>query len=275
MLLELGSDIALRNRFFHPSSYMHPAKAHLGLIQFLVEKYSTPGETLADPMAGTGSLLLAATLQRNIILRELEPEWFALIQQNVEHIQQEGALFLGNIDIGIADAKQAWGYICDCIITSPPYGCSASTSRNGRMLKPKQQRLQGKQIALSERTQRELAYPTLGTSGSWSFHYGNEPQQVGHLRGKRYWTAMEQVYTQALTALRPSGYMVLILKDHILNGKRVLTSDMTITLWQQFGFSFVERHQRKMETFAMWTRRRKEAGLPIIEEEDIVVFRKA
>lgn len=45
-LLELGSDRALRRRWFGPDSYGHMAKCHLGLLQWLIDRYTRPGETL-------------------------------------------------------------------------------------------------------------------------------------------------------------------------------------------------------------------------------------
>lgn len=57
-------DRGLRRRLFAPEVFSHPAKLHLGLLQKLIDLYTYPGETLLDPMAGTGSLMIAATQQR-------------------------------------------------------------------------------------------------------------------------------------------------------------------------------------------------------------------
>jgi hypothetical protein len=56
--LVCGSDVALRTRWFVPASFQHPAKLHLGLLHWLIEGYTLPGETIADPMAGSGGILL-------------------------------------------------------------------------------------------------------------------------------------------------------------------------------------------------------------------------
>ena len=109
---------------------------------------------------------------------------------------------------------------------------------------------------------------------SQSFHYGSHPEQIGHFRGQRYLAAMQEIYSHAHNALRTGGVMVLIVKDHISDGQRVHTADRTALLCEEIGFLPVARHQRKVYPLSLWQRRRKEAGLPVVEEEDVLVFRK-
>lgn len=115
-LLEFGTDVALRSRWFVPASFQHPAKLHLGLLRWIIERYTKPCETIADPMAGSGSVLYAATMQRHVIAREIEPRWLALLRENAAHITAQAGLFAGCIDIGQADARNPWGYQADHII---------------------------------------------------------------------------------------------------------------------------------------------------------------
>jgi predicted RNA methylase len=268
-LLDFGSDLALRHHWFVAASFQHPAKLHLGLLSWLVEKYTLPGQTIADPMSGSGSILYAAALQRNVIAREVEPRWIDLIRANATSITEQAGLFCGHIDIGQADARQPWGYQCDHILCSPPYGNEINTTPNrSRAL---QYRLRESKINLGSRWQRQLEAPTNGSISMVSFHYGNHPAQIGHFRGKRYWQAMTDIYTQAHASLG-LGYLILVLKDHVADGKRVQTADQTIALCERLGFVLVAHHQRKLAQLSFWQRQRKEAGLPVVEEEDILVF---
>ncbi len=107
-----------------------------------------------------------------------------------------------------------------------------------------------------------------------SFYYGSSPNQIGPWRGKRYWRAMQAVYEHAHEALRPGGTLILILKDHVKDGQRVPTAEMTIGLCQHLGFQLTERVQRQVHPLSLWQRRRKEQGLPVVEEEDVLIFRK-
>src|SRR6202030_860734 len=123
-----------------------------------------------------------------------------------------------------------------------------------------------------ERWQKFLKQPNAGTAGAVVFHYGSHPQQIGHFRGKRYLAAMRCIYAQAMDALRPGGYMILVLKDHIFKGKRVQTALNTIQMCEELGFRLHAWHQRPITNPALWQRIRKEKGQPVVEEEDILVF---
>jgi predicted RNA methylase len=269
-ILTLGSDLALRYRWFCPESFRHPAKLHLGLAQWLITRYTQPGETIADPMAGIGSTLLAVAYARHLIAREIEPHWLEILRQNATHITQQAGLFAGQIDIAQADACQPWGYTADHILFSPPYGCEASPSPNARKRLPA--RIQSLQVPCGKRWQRFAEKPTPGSVGAMVFHYGTHEAQIGHFREKRYWQAMQQVYTHAHQSLRPGGYLMVVVKDHVLYGERVRTADRTVDLCQSLGFVLHTRHQRQLSTLSLWQRRRKEAGQPVIEEEDALIF---
>ena len=272
-LLTFGSDVALRSHWFVPASFQHPAKLHLGLLRWIIERYTRPGETIADPMAGVGGILYAASLQRNIIAREIEPRWLDLLRENAAHITRLSGLFAGSIDIGQADARNPWGYQADHIVFSPPFGNEASSSPNGRRMLP--YRLQDPTISYDRRWQHLANHPTPGAMGAVTFHYGTHPNQIGHFRGERYWQAMRLIYAQASVSLRQHGYLVLIVKDHIREGKRVATAAMTISLCKELGFKLHAHHQRHLHNLSLWQRRRKERGEPVVEEEDIIVLKRS
>jgi hypothetical protein len=85
---------------------------------------------------------------------------------------------------------------------------------------------------------------------------------------------MQAVYEQAYNAIRPGGKLLLVLKDHIKDGQRVPTAQMTIVLCQQIGFHLLERFVRQLTNLSLWQRRRKEQGLPVVEEEEVLIFKK-
>lgn len=272
ILPDFGSDLHLRNRYFIPESKSHPAREHLGLLHYLVEKYTHPGDTIADCMCGSGSILYAATLQRNVIAREIEPRWLEITYRNVAHMYQQTGLFasfVGQMNVGSHDACEPWDYQADCVLFSPPYGNAASSSPLAhRALRYKQ--LPGKRW-------KSLLTHVESQQGSWGsvmFHYGTHPAQIGHFRGKRYYAAMTRIYANAYECLPSGGLLILILKDHILHGKRVETTLATVALCEGLGFVLVAHHQRTLSQLSLWQRRRKEAGLAVVEEEDVVVFRK-
>jgi len=125
MELKLRSDVKRRKQFFTGVSFSHPAKMALGLQEWLVETYSKPGDTILDPMAGSGTVLIGALMGRHIICVELEPKFVKMCEDNWAKIQTM-PLYLGTEKRGWAiikqgDARNLEGILADCIITSPPY----------------------------------------------------------------------------------------------------------------------------------------------------------
>lgn len=273
-LLDLGSDLALRYRYFSRESLAHPAKLHLGLLAWLLDRYTRPGDTIADPMAGMGSTAYAALLQRHVILREIEPKWLAFCHENAAIILREAGLFAGTISIGQADARQPWGVQADRIIFSPPYGCAMSVNEGTRRgILSHRLRLHGAG-KISDRWKLLIQQSeNTGAMGAEFFHYGTHPAQLGHMRGNRYWAAMADVYTQARAALRPGGTLILVIKDHVRRGVRIRVADQTAALCESLGFTLEARHARRVYPLSLWQRRRRERGELIVEEEDALVFR--
>lgn len=269
-VLELGSDISLRYRYFTRESMAHPAKLHLGLLAWIVQRYTKPNDTILDPMAGIGSTAYAALLQRNVILRDVEPRWLALAHENAALIIREAGLFAGAITIGAGDARQPWNAQADHIIFSPPYACRAAPTANLRV-GILDHRLRNIAPERRDGWLRVLNNDS-GSNGALRFHYGEAPGQIGHLRDTAYWKAMTDIYIQARVALRPNGKMILIIKDHIRKGQRICVAARTVELCSSLGFTLLEQHARRVYPLSLWQRRRKERGEPIVEEEDVLVF---
>jgi hypothetical protein len=163
------------------------------------------------------------------------------------------------------------------ILFSPPYGCDASSS-------PLRRRAVSKKIqAMAQDSTKHRRWHALakqlegGAHASLVFHFGSSEGQIGHLRGARYWEAMEPIYRNAHAALAPDGQMILILKDHIRKEERVRVVEQTIRLCERLGFVLTARHQRVLrpKDMPLWTRRRAEGGKPVVTEEDVLVFRRA
>ncbi|MCK6558977.1 hypothetical protein HUU39_22285 [candidate division KSB1 bacterium] len=108
---------------------LHPGKFPESLIETFLKDFTAPGDRVLDPMAGTGSALLAAlALGREAYGIELNPEFHRIAQERI-------AKYLPAIP-GLLDSPQ-WRLICgdatesasyrelparfDYIITSPPY----------------------------------------------------------------------------------------------------------------------------------------------------------
>jgi DNA modification methylase len=143
----------------------------------------------------------------------------------------------------------------DSIITSPPYeGAMDGGSRHTKGGIP----------------QRDLKMKRLGS------YDVDGKENIGNLYGNTYLEAMLQVYQQCYKVLKPQGLMILVTKNFIRN-KKVIRLDLdTIKLCEQAGFSFVKRRHRKLRSQSFWRiiYYQKHPDVPVIDKEDILVFRK-
>ncbi|MEM3760152.1 MAG: DNA methyltransferase [Candidatus Bathyarchaeia archaeon] len=112
----------------------HPAKMNTWLLEWLIKAFTKPGETVLDPMAGSGSTGVVAALHaRNAVQVELEKkfyDWMEKAKENIEKniaIQQKG--WIKNI---CGDARRLGELLsqADACITSPPYLNVDNVKRN-------------------------------------------------------------------------------------------------------------------------------------------------
>jgi DNA methylase len=264
-LWTFSSDIAERRRLFHADAFEHPAKLNLRLLRKIVDTYTRFDDVLLDPMAGSGSLMLAAYLLRNVILRELEPAYVGIMQKSVSVLQSEAGLFCGQIDIAQADARTLAGVRCNHIITSPPYGFETGKG----VTKERLERLETMGAAWRNKVRGK-------SSAAWTggMQYEGGRNNVGNKSGRSYWREMHLIYERCADLLPPGGLLILILKDHYRRGRRIPVVDQTVQVVTGLGLPLIARHGRYIDKPSIWQRRRKEKGLPIVEIEDVLVFTK-
>ena len=119
-------------QYFPSEAVSHPAKMNTKLVEFLVEEFTKEGDTILDPMAGTGSTgVIAALHGRNSILVDIEEKfvkWMIEAKKIVDSIQTLTPK--GKIIVLKGDARQLSKILngVDNIITSPPY---ADTKKGG------------------------------------------------------------------------------------------------------------------------------------------------
>lgn len=66
---------------------LHPTQKPVVLIEYLIKTYSKEGDTILDPVAGSGTTGVAArNLKRNFILIEKEPEYVKIINERLKTI---------------------------------------------------------------------------------------------------------------------------------------------------------------------------------------------
>src|SRR5690554_4269194 len=122
-LISFANDVQTRRRLFVPQSFEHPARANLNLVSWLVRRYTQPCDIILDPMAGSGSLLVAASDDRQVCLNEIEPHWIDLCLSNAERIACAGLFSSSPIWVIEGDARRLplQASTVNHVLTSPPY----------------------------------------------------------------------------------------------------------------------------------------------------------
>jgi DNA modification methylase len=127
LVFEPTSSFGKYKPLFPEKAVEHPAKMNTNLLEFLIERYTKEGEVILDPMAGTGSTgVLASLHNRNAILVELEKKFVDWIVQTKEKVQTLSTLTpKGEIIVIQGDSRKLSELLSngqtDIIITSPPY----------------------------------------------------------------------------------------------------------------------------------------------------------
>lgn len=72
----------------------HPTQKPVGLLSWIIRKYSKPGDTIFDPMMGAGSTGIAChNLNRNFTGCELDLQYFQIAKKRIEDTQKQQRLF--------------------------------------------------------------------------------------------------------------------------------------------------------------------------------------
>ena len=122
--------------------------------------------------------------------------------------------------------------------------------------------------------------------------YGNSDGQIGKEKSESYWQAMRTVYSECHKALKPQGYLIVVVKAYVKNKKRVPLPMQTIKLLIHLGFEPVERIKamlvqestnkglfgddivRKTERKSFFRRLAENRGSPRIDFEEVLICRK-
>ncbi|MDW8327936.1 MAG: DNA methyltransferase [Anaerolineales bacterium] len=179
----------------------HPAKFPETLAQEFIEFFTKKGQTVLDPMMGTGSALVAALRAgRNAVGIELNPKYFNI----AERILNEERAALGkaahklsvvlyNADAG--DAARLNLPTIDYVLTSPPYW---------DMLH-----------ARGAETQKKRR-----TTAGLDVVYSDDPRDLGNVRDyDEFLERLAQIYEALQPVLRPKAYLTIIVKNVKKGGK--------------------------------------------------------
>ncbi|RJP49975.1 MAG: site-specific DNA-methyltransferase [Anaerolineaceae bacterium] len=180
---------------------VHPAKFPETMAQEFIEFFTKRGQTVLDPMAGTGSALVAALRAgRNSYGVELNPKYAEIAKQIIadERATLGEAIVNLKSEIVNGDAAQITNYqlpIIDYVLTSPPYW---------DML-----RARGADTQKKRRSSADL-----------DVFYSDDPNDLGNVDDYEAFLAkLVEIYRGFKPLLREKAYLTIIVKNVKKGGK--------------------------------------------------------
>jgi DNA modification methylase len=180
---------------------VHPAKFPETMAKEFIEFFTKRGAVVLDPMAGTGSTLIAALRSgRNSYGIELNPKYAEIAQQIISKERQSLGESVEGLtsDVITGDATHASEFglpMLDYVLTSPPYW---------DMLHVK-----GAETQKKRRTSADL-----------DVFYSDDPNDLGNLHDyEGFLNKLVAVYSGLKPLLREKAYLTIIVKNVKKGGK--------------------------------------------------------
>ena len=180
---------------------VHPAKFPETLAQEFIEFFTKQGETVLDPMAGTGSTLIAALRAgRNSYGIELNSKYAEIAKQIIDEERKALGAAVSSLQSQIfnGDALQITNYqlpMINYVVTSPPYW---------NMLHAKGAETQKKRRA----------------SAQLDVHYSDDPNDLGNIRDyEEFLEKLVNIYKGLKPLLCDKAYLTIIVKNVKKGGK--------------------------------------------------------
>lgn len=176
---------------------LHPAKFPEELASMFISFFTKKGQTVLDPMLGTGTTLVSAALMgRNGVGIELQKKYADIAWQRLKkislqtHLPSEGTV-LNRFKIYEGDSRLISSLKLkkvDYVFTSPPYW---------DMLLEK-----------GYETQEKRA------NNNYDVFYSNDKEDLGNIRDyKLFLKELLSIYRRVVKVLKPGGYMTIVVKN--------------------------------------------------------------
>ena len=141
----------------------------------------------------------------------------------------------------------------DHCLFSPPFGDCVSDTKTEEEIRKRKVDLMKKYSTVAQKNP--------GGCFVYEWRYSDNKNNIGNLHFKRrsnprkngtYLQAMYRVYLECYKVLKPSGRLILVLKNFIRDKKLVLLTEHTIKLCEGVGFVLKERLLYKLPAQSFW-----------------------
>lgn len=243
-------DVVKRKSLFPSQVIKHYAKMQLYLEEELIKYISKEGDIILDPMAGTGTIMLAALMGRNVICIDIEEGYTKMELEVLEHLKQNNPN-MSHVIILYGNCKLMLPIHCNHIIFSPPYASALKPTKKLSKFIEDKYRLDEEQYQM----------------------YAQTTGNVGLVNTFLYNQTMEKVYNLCYQSLPVGGTMSVVTKDIIEKGERVYLSNWIIKVCIKAGFEVQDWFKHEMMGGAFQDVRRSK-GDETVDDEDCIIFRR-
>ena len=234
----------------------HPSKNNLYMLESLCDYLGGNkglGDhhgTILDPMAGAGSIMAGRDYCSRMIMIELGPHFSDEIIKNIIELQADHVMLLPETDC-VDGMKKLGDDSIRTTIFSPPYA-NQLQNRNGSKIYDDKENWVGEAI-------RNYAYANrrnMANMAQFSFN-----------------RVMRGFYKELFRITEPGGTVCLIIKDRMMNRKRVGYGVEQVRWASQAGFKPEEWCQRvaKGSVFGIWN---MDHGTEQVMDEHIIIMGK-
>lgn len=217
-----------RDGLYSAAGTRHPAKMWPAIARAMIERYSSAGETVLDPMCGIGTVLVEAIRTgRGALGVDCEREWVDLARDNIAlarkaHPGTSGKVFCADAtELHKTLTSRRASVPVDLVITSPPYGPAVHGL-------PDTARVTGGKIV-----RRANRYAT-GKPHPGQLARGSSQQRMR--------SGLQSIFTGCHTVLRRGGHMVITARPYTDKGVMVDFPAIVIAAATEAGFAYTDRH---------------------------------
>jgi len=252
-----------RYKRFLEHAMAHPAKMNTKLLEFLIKNFTKEGETVLDPMCGSGSTgVIAALCGRNAVQVDIENKFVDWAEEARLKVEKHPTFTpKGSIINMYGDSRKLSELLkeADAVLTSPPYG----EAQDGHGIA--KEGYQGKKHSPTD---------LVGNRSYMPDKFQN-PRNISNLSYKSYRAAMVKVYSEMWKVLKPSGLCIIVIKPFIRKKKVVDLPYHTWSLLQAIGFKLIKLYKLRHKNPSFWRNLyKKYYSVPEIKHEYILVVTK-
>lgn len=238
-------DTKMRNQLWPEGVSKHPAKYSCFLVWELAKHLTTPGQTILDPMAGTGTTMIATLDDRKVICIEVEEKYHEMQQYTLGKIIEIKPEAKDDVMLLLGDCNKFLPIKVDCIIFSPPYADQL-----------KRQTVSG--IAAEDTS--SFAELTDYSRSIWN---------IGKLNFFMYFQRMESIYKKLAQS---APVMAVVVKDNVVHFERRPLVQQTIALCKKVGWKLVEEVKMSAPG-SEFIKIHESHGEEMVKDESVLIMR--